>query len=334
MHRRIKAGFTLIELLVVVAIIALLIGVLLPALGQARDTAQAIVSSNMQRQLTAGMIAYGSAAEGSYPGINSTGLKLRAPNQFVANTARLDQDGSMPVQAWDWMTPAVDSDLPANRAARMWQVFETFADPAMKERVPVFAGGGAGTTEAADYADSKGQGYRGCSYLMPAAFQYAGRTLRQNNPTGPSIEEQVGNPFPNPVTVPKSFVPRLDRIQAASNKISIADGFRYFDIADIDFDASIAGGTYGSFSDSGPIFKRSTAYGLPGDGNPSDGKNIPLSYRHGGKMGAAHWDGHADTYTGDESRDPSLWYPTGSVFTGIDACQKAFDYYKAGQTIN
>lgn len=334
MQRRIKAGFTLIELLVVVAIIALLIGVLLPALGQARSTAQAIVNSNLQRQLATGMIAYASASEDYYPGINSSGIKLRAPNQYAANTARLDQDGTMPTQSWDWMTPSVDAELPANRVARMWQLFETFADPAQKERVPVFAGGGPGSSEAADYADSQGQGFRAVSYLMPAAFQWAGRSIFQNNPNGPSVQTQVGNQFPNPVTVPRSFIPRLDKIAAPSSKIAIADGFRYFDTSTIDFDASIIGGTYGSFTDTGPIYKSSTAYGLPGDGNRSDGQNIPLSYRHNGKMSAAHWDGHAEMFTGDQSRDPTLWYPTGSIFTGVDACQKAFDYYRAGQTLN
>ena len=51
MRSQLKRGFTIIELLVVVSIIALLVGMLLPAIGKARDTARVNVSKNNLRQL-------------------------------------------------------------------------------------------------------------------------------------------------------------------------------------------------------------------------------------------------------------------------------------------
>ncbi len=55
-------GFTLIELLVVVAIIAVLVAILLPALAKARSTAYLITCTSNERQLVMGMLAY----EGEY----------------------------------------------------------------------------------------------------------------------------------------------------------------------------------------------------------------------------------------------------------------------------
>jgi len=56
---RLKKGFTIVELLVVVSIIALLIAILLPAIGKARDAALVTQSLGNLRNLTAACSAYG-----------------------------------------------------------------------------------------------------------------------------------------------------------------------------------------------------------------------------------------------------------------------------------
>ncbi len=81
-----KAGFTLIELLVVIAVIALLMSVLLPALGRAREQGKQTVCTAHSNSLAMCFRLYGEDYDGHLPPAPNNGLWDNAHEQPVIIT--------------------------------------------------------------------------------------------------------------------------------------------------------------------------------------------------------------------------------------------------------
>ena len=92
------SAFTLIELLVVISIIALLIAILLPTLGAARESARMVSDANNMRQITTGFVTHATDSDGrivqtvtpAYPGLGPYWYYTEVGKQVIpADQAKL-----------------------------------------------------------------------------------------------------------------------------------------------------------------------------------------------------------------------------------------------------
>ncbi len=98
-HSTRRAGFTLVELLVVIGIIALLIGILLPTLSKARESARTIVCLSNQRQVSTGIFMFAND-RGVIPTLSDdSAVKLVDPNGNLYDY-RTDDAGNRFVKDW------------------------------------------------------------------------------------------------------------------------------------------------------------------------------------------------------------------------------------------
>lgn len=105
------SGFTLVELLVVISIIALLIALILPAMGRARDAARAVLCQSHQKQIFTAIQAYAVDMRRYVP--NAAHLYNRQWATFAGSAIlSTKMSGYMPTTGDFWLDPGWPKDRP------------------------------------------------------------------------------------------------------------------------------------------------------------------------------------------------------------------------------
>ncbi len=306
-----RDGFTLIELLVVISIIALLVGILLPALGAARKSAQKAVCLGHQRSIGQGMAVYGSNNDDWLAGALTSGRKIRSAGYPFRDSA------TEPTQNMDWVSPSLGDSLglPTNREKRIVAILndelrcpsnDDFFDTGVSFSPPP----GVSIT-----------GVRYASYSAALAFHYGNVA-----DTGTGKLWDMGSPEAATVDSPRGYSPRIDNVGAASEKVYAMDGARFWDSGNRQltfngFEKQIVGG---NFMEYGPAIAHDHGpWEFETDGSPT-ADSLRLGYRHGGSINVVYFDGHGSSLTAEETH-PSTgltqeslkpWAPSGSLVAG------------------
>lgn len=163
-----RRGFTLIELLVVMAIISILMGILLPALGQARRHAQSVVGSANLRSLTQVLHIHTNDHSDEFLNPFSSGCKSEATCPYLDCTDAVLNGCN---QAWDFDVPA-NGEYATEYFSYYWYSFLRLGD----NQSPF---GEEQTSPADGHVLSLRSGYResdlmtGRRALWPSSFLYS-----------------------------------------------------------------------------------------------------------------------------------------------------------------
>lgn len=322
-------GFTLIELLVVVAVIAVLISVLLPAMQAARGAAQRVVGANLQRQMAIGQRAFASDNDNAYAGPNTTGLAyghwtFEPSFSITVKSGEGTTSATTPVNPLDWMSPSIGSSMgfSPNRAERYADILNRMACPSAGRMNDAVYGLGDVNDDEDFFRVLESEGFNQISFLSPRGFHWVASGVEIPVPGGfrggrPVMSSYTGG-MSGIVDVPSSFRPRYDKVGRASGKVIVTDGCQFLtddNVLDFDVDHKAR---HGAFIARGPIDAGCFAFSR-GEGALTSRVGWKLSVRHNGntRLNTARFDGSVRSVSLEEAySDPRLWYPSGSRWNG------------------
>ena len=267
-------AFTLIELLIVVAVIGLLVSILLPTLGLARNTAQTVREMSAARQLSIAHRLYTSGNNGLVlPGYASGAMVSRREIEAIDNKGR--RLGGPAAQRYPWrLLPFVDYELGSiyRDRERIGQFIDSGEYAYLVSLTP---GLGLNQTFVGGSADSDGGGYA-----------FAGARTRD----------------------------RLRRVWGArwyvKRASDVRDGTKLLVFATSD-GGSFGGITFDGFYRLTPPALTQRLWAQPADTPPSTSEPASstgnVSFRWRGKSVAAMFDGHAESLTYVQAQDMRRW---------------------------
>jgi prepilin-type N-terminal cleavage/methylation domain-containing protein/prepilin-type processing-associated H-X9-DG protein len=295
-------GFTLIELLVVISIIALLMGIMMPALSRARGIAQSVVCKSNLRQSGIALATYTASNKDWLPGPNTSGGNIASGE----STPRELDSKTSPVQNCDWISPLLGNEfgLPTDTEERIIELCtNTFVCPSNKAKYDYeYQGGFINKVDV--------RSLKVFSYSSPTAFH--AYSFRKSGK--PVTDAEIRNA----ATVAQGYVPKITKIGNAQSKIFILEGTRYLRETGGVYQASLNNIRYQNDGGNYMVWGPPTQF--PGDpfvlGTPA---NLELTdtarkyaYRHNDGFNTVFFDGHVESLDWQESLDIRMYWPRGS----------------------
>jgi prepilin-type N-terminal cleavage/methylation domain-containing protein len=328
-----QAGFTLVELLVVIGIIALLISILLPALGKARRSAQTVACQANLRSIMQAVRLYAADSKDWVPGSGYTSglgtIDQTTWSSYTISSQALNPD--LPMHSQDWVFPLLKQmKIPTpgdplfgtaeDQRYKYYTSLKQFTCPSIDGLISTpFHGAGTyvdcGNVQATSYVtnifmlltDKDQKGFGGVTRPTPS-----------------------NNNWP---LLPQGYTPKLAKIRNPTDKVFIADASKFSNggtgtyaptySLTIGGSVSYTSGYSNQWTDFGACFKANASWYrafAPGNTPAGTADTRPLAFRHGGnatsyRYNLGFYDGHVENMDELESTNPKYWLPTGSKFT-------------------